>query len=378
MLTKEFSRTNYILTDGCNLNCDFCFQQATHRSNKQLTKEEIIKYTEFTLKHCIVKNPKKFNINIIGGEPLLYKDFSIMKTVVDLFYEKYNTIGQVSIFTNGTIWNNTFIEFCKYIKGKAKRIVIVTTGNFFDYMPNRIFDKNKEIFNQNISKLKEELPFAEIFTEYVFDRNIKNNYEEIIEYNINNTDKKNIGFAEYSTSEKNLTENDFYNFSKIFFKVLKKYGITNNDLYSKKLEEQLDNCGLNYLKSILYDFKIYNKTFCKPLSREFGIAPEGYFCPCSRALAFKKDFPTIYEDEESIIKKLKKYSNKNINLQAKNEEGMNCFDCLLKADCLSCKIMPFGYIEKDGIFYTPKEKCKYQLEKFNGQYRALKEWLTEE
>lgn len=384
MITNEFSRTNYILTEGCNLNCDFCFQQETHRSSKQLTKDEIIKYTEFTLKNFQVEKQKDFNINIIGGEPLLYKDFSIMKEVIDMFFNKGITKALLTVFTNGTIWNESFIDFCKYAKNKVDKICIILNDNYFDDIPNRIPANKIETFKNNVNKIKRELPFVDIEISCIFDKTIKNEYERIIEHNVKNDVKKDISFAEYSKAEKNLTEKDFYSFTKTFLKVLKNNNIELlDDFCNTKKNSYISNLirmsGLNYLEVLLTGIYIKEEQLksCRPLVKEFGIAPGGYICPCSRALAFKHDFPNIYEPEEQIIDKLKKYTNKSMEMQSLSEEGQNCFKCLLKNNCLSCKIMPFGYIEKDGVFYAPKEKCKYQLDQFNGQYRAVKELIEE-
>lgn len=383
MLSKNFSRTNYILTEGCNLNCDFCFQQESKRTSKQLTEEEILKYTNFTIKHLKVEDKNNFHMNIIGGEPLLFKNFSIMNKVIDIFIS--NGIKPIlTIFTNGTIWNDAFIEFCKYANGKVDKIIITTNDNYFDEYPNRIQEKYLKNFYNNINRFKKDLPFVKLEILPIFDRTIKNSYQKIIEYNILNDYKKNVNFAEYSKKDKNLTENDFYNFTKIFLNTLKKNNIDifkcdYNAEKSKLVTNLIESSGLIYLHMFLnknYKQHEKNKT-CRPLVKEFGISPGGFITPCSRALAFKTDFPNIHNKEQEILKQLEKYANKDFKLQQQSEEGQNCFECLLKRNCLSCKIMPFGYIEKDGIFYTSKEKCKYQLDQFNGQYRGLKDFIEE-
>lgn len=362
------------MTEGCNLNCDFCFQQETKRTNKQLTNDEIIKFTNFILKHCIIEDTQDFSFNIIGGEPMLFKNFSIFKTVIDMYYKKYNKINEITVFTNGTIYNESFIEFCNYVKDKVNKIVITINENYFDDIPNRIYKSQQDKFKIVVNRLKKELSFVQFNIVPIFDKNIKDSYKRILEYNLTHKNIKIINFAEYSTSDKNLTEKDFYNFTKEFLTTLKEKNIN----IFKTTFNIGEVSGLKYLNLLLNKNIDINKASCRPLVKEFGISPKGYMCPCSRALAFKNEFPNIHEDENIIIDKLKKYMNKNMSLQTLNEERQDCFKCLLKINCLSCKIMPFGYIENEGIFYVPKEKCEYQLAQFNGQYNAFKDFLEEE
>lgn len=305
---------------------------------------------------------------------MFFKDFSVFKTVIDMYYKKYNKIDKITVFTNGTIYNESFIDFCKYAKDKVNKIEITITENFFDDIPNRIYKNNQEKFKIVVNKLKNELYFAKFEIAPIFDRTIKDNYERILDYNLSNKETKKINFAEYSTFDKNLTEKDFYNFTKIFLTKLKEKDI---DIFKTDIDI-ISVSGLEYLSLMFCKNLDWIKTSCRPLVKEFGISPEGYMCPCSRALAFKKEFPNIHENEDIILKKLKKYSNKDMSIQTLSEEGQNCYKCVLKKHCLYCKIMTFGYIEKKGVFYATKEKCKYQLAQFNGQYKALKEFLKEE
>lgn len=326
------------------------------------------------LKYCIIEDQQNFNFTIIGGEPMLFKDFSVFKAVIDMYYKKYNKINEITVFTNGTIYNESFIDFCKYAKDKVNKIIIVITENYFNDIPNRIYKNNQDKFKNVVNKLKEKLYFAKFVFINIFDKTIKNDYKRIIEYNLMHKKTKIVNFAEYSTNDKILTEKDFYNFTKIFLTTLKERNI---DIF-KIDANQIKASGLKKLITILFKKTNVSKKICKPLVKEFGISPKGYMCPCSRALAFKEDFPNIHENENIVLNKLKKYMNKDISIQATNEEGQNCFSCVLNTDCVQCKIMSFGYIEKKGVFHVPKEKCEYQLAQFNGQYKALKEFLKEE
>lgn len=91
-------RVDFSLTEKCTLKCKKCNMFMTHFQNPQNQPvedvlEDIDAYFE------VVDYVKV--LNLLGGEPFLYPDF---KWVLDYIAERYrDRIGQVIIFTNGTI-----------------------------------------------------------------------------------------------------------------------------------------------------------------------------------------------------------------------------------------------------------------------------------
>lgn len=373
MLSNTLSKINYIITETCNANCPFCFQMKATKTKKQLTNYEIIKFTNFVIKHYKQHNKKELTLELIGGEPMLFKDFNIFKNVIDLYVKNDFVIHEFCIFSNAFYINETFIELCNYIKNKVKEIKFKTTINIDDKFPNRIFKNNLKKFYDNLEKIKKEIPFIKITEHSIFDYTLKDKYEDFINYNIKHPHKmKYINFTEY-IGKFNFKEDDYYNFTKI---LLKK--INFKELEKKENLLLIESSGLSYIMPLLFNYKFdcEEKNICEPVKSEIGIAPGGYICSCSRLLEFKTYFPTIHENENIILSKLKKYFKDNSKRIV--EDGSSCNNCILKIFCKECKIISGIFIEQNGIFLHPKEKCKFEYMKFIGQYKAVKEFLLKD
>ena len=79
-----------VLTNLCNLACDFCYQFRTKQKNA-MNAEGWIK--------LIRDIPENSRITLTGGEPLAYKGF-------EEIFIKSNTNHYTNIITNGTLLNN--------------------------------------------------------------------------------------------------------------------------------------------------------------------------------------------------------------------------------------------------------------------------------
>jgi MoaA/NifB/PqqE/SkfB family radical SAM enzyme len=88
------SRFVFVLTNKCNLSCDFCFQDR---------KSLAMSMTENDWLETIVKIPPGSHITFTGGEPLLFKNFS---NVFNAASDK-NTIN---IICNGVLLSNQVID----------------------------------------------------------------------------------------------------------------------------------------------------------------------------------------------------------------------------------------------------------------------------
>jgi len=89
------SRYVYIVTNRCNLNCDFCFMEKGKIENP-MTARDWINLTD--------QLPDYAKVGITGGEPLLYPDF---KEVFSYVADRFNC----SIITNGTLLNEDTSDF---------------------------------------------------------------------------------------------------------------------------------------------------------------------------------------------------------------------------------------------------------------------------
>jgi radical SAM protein with 4Fe4S-binding SPASM domain len=102
----ELLNIKWVLTDRCNFNCDFCYNSSGPQASPGLRTKEI-----FQIQDQINESPVK-HISLIGGEPLLRKDFS---EIVSRFRPDI-TLG---LDTNGTLllskWKDWFVDRFHYV-----------------------------------------------------------------------------------------------------------------------------------------------------------------------------------------------------------------------------------------------------------------------
>lgn len=367
----NIDRLSYILTKQCNLKCPFCFQFKTEWNNMQLKESDIIKFTDFVLENYTFDNLK---ISLIGGEPLLYKNFSIFEKVIDKFLNRNIQIKKIIIFTNNTIYNEYFINLLKYIQEKNIGIEYVLTPNLNDdFARNRLFSDNIiNIYNKNKEHIIKHFPKI-IVREYpVFDKTCLKYYYRIIREN-----NVMLRYCEYLSEELNFTKNDIRYMTNIVLDYIKELKL--NIFISPKAKEIISNSGLKYLKYLLYQDKLIKSCSdnCYPFITEIGIDPDGDIIPCSRVLGIKQHFkyPNINDNIEyikNIISKLKQNNNNDIT-----EDNFECKTCPLVIPCQTCKILSNKVVMNGFNYVNPKEKCKYELDQFYGVYEVLQERISE-
>jgi|AACY02.1.fsa_nt_gi MoaA/NifB/PqqE/SkfB family radical SAM enzyme len=125
----------FILTNKCNLNCNFCFQERKGRKGS-LNKDEWIS--------LIDQLPEYAHVTLTGGEPLVFKGFEEVFLKVT---EKHTC----NIITNGLMINDKFIDlFLSRPNFQVLSISIDDIGNL-----NRdVKSKHWDIMLKNIDKLK--------------------------------------------------------------------------------------------------------------------------------------------------------------------------------------------------------------------------------
>ena len=93
------------LTDKCNLNCTYCYE---NKKNMDISFEHIKDLIEYV----IGEKHKYAIIFFYGGEPLLQKDY-IKKTIDYIDSKKCTTDFYYGIATNGTLLDDDFIQYMK-------------------------------------------------------------------------------------------------------------------------------------------------------------------------------------------------------------------------------------------------------------------------
>jgi radical SAM protein with 4Fe4S-binding SPASM domain len=135
------------LAKDCNLNCNYCFMNATNNKGLLMNKETAKKVVDF-----IFQSPSKaIEIHFTGGEPLL--NFEIMKFIVNYSKEKNKEKKKklsFSITTNLTILNKEIIEL---FKKENFSVTVSIDGPKEIHEANR--GKNFDLIMKNIKKLRE-------------------------------------------------------------------------------------------------------------------------------------------------------------------------------------------------------------------------------
>jgi MoaA/NifB/PqqE/SkfB family radical SAM enzyme len=109
------TRAVLVLTNKCNLSCDFCFQE-----RKSLDGQMSLDDWKAVLK----KLPKGSHVTLTGGEPLAYKYFD---EIFNIAAEKFT----VNVITNGVLLNDRVIElFLSKENFLELSISIDTIGNY--------------------------------------------------------------------------------------------------------------------------------------------------------------------------------------------------------------------------------------------------------
>ncbi|MCP4138378.1 MAG: radical SAM protein [bacterium] len=119
-----------VLTNKCNLRCDFCFQDKRSRES-DMTADDWIQFSN--------QLPDYARITLTGGEPLIYPGF---KKVFSHIAERFNC----NIITNGTLLNEDVIDFIlSFPNFKVLSISIDNIGNTL-----RGISKNKWAHTENM------------------------------------------------------------------------------------------------------------------------------------------------------------------------------------------------------------------------------------
>jgi len=104
----------FVITNLCNLNCDFCFQDKKPRQNAMSADDWI---------NLAKQLPDYARVTITGGEPLIFPEF---KKVFSYIAERFNC----NIITNGLLLNEEIIDYLlSFPKFKVLSLSIDNIGN---------------------------------------------------------------------------------------------------------------------------------------------------------------------------------------------------------------------------------------------------------
>ena len=233
------------LTNGCNLNCNYCF---VNKNNKQIL--DFDKYREIIEKY---KNDISY-ITFFGGEPLLCID--LIKKIIN--YNKTNNYNYYYILnTNGTLLNKDIINL---IINNNILVNASLDGNLLSNK-NRF---NKNIFNVVIKNIKELLNNnIDVIINYVITpNNIEYFHDSLLFFKDNNI-KEICLLINYDIKWNNKDINEFKN--QLYESI---------DLFNKDLKVYPIDSKIHLLKDNLEEHK------CDFGNENIVVSQEGDLYPC--------------------------------------------------------------------------------------------------
>lgn len=289
-----------LLTNKCNLHCDFCLNNSIYKTDKEeLSTSEWLNFFER------LKELKVFNISLSGGEIFLRDDLFILLKKL-----RENRMHRISLLTNGTLITKEIVN--QLLQINIKNISISVDG--LEEKHNQI--RGDGAFQKTIKGIKCLLNVG--INPNILFTPTKNNYKDLgslIDF------IKSLGLSEININ----TLSPQGRCLNIYKDIVLEYPLQVKevlDVVKEKKEEYPDlriNCGLGFFynlpKSYVYfqknpqKFKIKHlKDGCGAAATSCSITPVGDVIPCEGLSMFiggnirKIDFLKIWNDSEEFKK----------------------------------------------------------------------------
>ncbi len=285
--TKNYIYPNryvFVLTNLCNLRCEFCFQARAKRKDALNTSDWL---------DLIDQIPNDSRITLTGGEPFVFKGFKeVYKKVIKKHY--------CNIISNGTLFNNENIEFI--LNSEKLKVLSVSIDEIFsknrgvtDVQWKRTIDginyfhKLKEEKKNNVSLDVKAVIMDENASD-LFELN-KFAFEELRADTVSYSFLKgsSIQHSDYEVPYEKIYDNynayEYKNFNNILSELYKireynkknnKYSFLHPNIFNINDGDQ--EISINYINN-----KEHNKNFFKPCMSPWGsvhINVDGNIFPC--------------------------------------------------------------------------------------------------
>ncbi len=313
------------LTNSCNFKCIHCYGSfgKMHKGvllNLKSFEDKVIPF----MKRIASDHLK---ISLIGGEVLLYKD--ILKTIIDRIVnlKPYKNL-HIEIFTNGSLIDDDFIKFSKFLNSKRNLKLSLAISVYSSRKKIHEFitkkDNSFNVLKKNIKSLvKEKIPFRVAFIKTKFSEN--ESTEDIRKaLKIPETIRIDIDYVRIVGEAKNYQLTSPYIFSKkeVSLETFKKIKIKSKDIFDRI---NFHNCWYK---------KIY-------ISSNLDVYP----CVMERRIKYGN---LNQNSIENIVNMWLKFACFNKN------RILKCNQCEFRYVCFECT--PDG---KENIHDTPPY-CKYE------------------
>ena len=346
MIIKEFEKYKELplelivqLTTACNLRCTYCFQYKS--KPKMMSVDMAKKCMDFIMS----KDDGSMRIvNFYGGEPTLNLD--AMEALVDRYIENRNrgntTIVYFYINSNGLIMNDRFINIIKKVMTVSTfRYSLSINGSKESHDKSRRSVSGTgtfDLINENIKKLRKEIPNIDIEGHAVADREFIRNLKENVISMITNEvfDESTCEPMFYGTGEE-YTKEDFETIVKVYRELIQE------GYDYKKIYLMFDP----FMEESSYQNITYGcPRVCVPGKQVLCVDTDGDFLPCDFYLHLtdysKHLMGNIFGNYEDYNKYVEYYGKVKGDLMGrpkscKSEYGTLCKEeCSCSAECQVC------------------------------------------
>ncbi len=296
------------LTDKCNLNCTYCYE---NKRNNDILFEDIKNLIDYE-----VSQKQKYSIIIFyGGEPLLQKNM-IKDTINYINSKKSKTNFYYGITTNGTLLDDDFIKYMKENKFVNIAYSIDGTQETQDLNRKTVDGKGTfDIVKENAKKLLNS--FDEVIAMSVITRNNLSNLYKNVEYLIETGFKCINLLFDYS---QDWQDEDLDEIKKQYSRIA--------EIYANKILQECDvSIPLLDDKIRTYIKDEYNcNDDCKLGMKTINVGTDGNFYPCMQFVNNKKFIIGNCKDGIDI--------NARTNLIKNSmQENETCKSCAIRKRC---------------------------------------------
>lgn len=160
-LESHLERITLIVTEDCNLRCEYCIFSGQYSFNRvhdcrKMSSETMRKAVDFYHDHSFAVSEK--TVSFYGGEPFL--NYSLIKETVEYAHEKFPQGVRFSMTTNAILLNE---EKMKFLAENDFALLISVDGPKDIHDRYRVFDNGKGTFDYLIKKLR---IFKSLYPEY--------------------------------------------------------------------------------------------------------------------------------------------------------------------------------------------------------------------
>lgn len=322
---KNLPATTLILNiaSGCNLSCTYCYKEdlTTLKNSGNMTFE--IAKEAINQLHTNTPNQPLYTITFFGGEPL--SNFPLIKDVVlyaNDFFKKHKAKVDYNLTTNGTLLNETIIDFFK-----KYRIGLTLSMDG----PKDIHDKTRltnaqkgtyDIVSKKAKLLLNSYKSRPIGARVTLTRGITD-VVRIWDHLFNEMGFNEVGFAPATSSDSsifNLTEKEL-------LKVFEGFKVLGNDYVEAALKNRFN--GFSNIHRIISDIHFGTKKSlpCGAGVGLLSVSYSGSYDLCHRFTG--SDFPSFGNIQQGLDKiKLTKFIEKRANNQ-----DISCQTCHIRNFC---------------------------------------------